>query len=178
MYGEVALVDAQQRKAAAALLSVASNTVLITIKAVVGVLIGSVSVISEAIHSGMDLLAAGMALWAVRTSDRPADESHPFGHGKIENISGTVEALLILVAGVWIILEAVDRLQKPHLLDEAGWGVLWRTGGHTRSEPVRRMHGLADNEELLGWLYVGGVIPGKNKPRRPLNPEQYLSTPS
>jgi nitroreductase len=42
------------------------------------------------------------------------------------------------------------------LLDDAGWGVMWRTGGHTRSEPVRRVHGLADNEDLLGWLYVGG----------------------
>ena len=61
------------------------------------------------------------------------------------------------------------------LLDDAGWGVLWRTGGHTRSEPVRRMHELADNEELLGWLYVGGVIPGKDKPRKPLDPERYLS---
>jgi nitroreductase len=44
------------------------------------------------------------------------------------------------------------------LLDDAGWGVMWRSGGHTRSEPVRAMHGLADNEELLGWLYVGGKL--------------------
>lgn len=61
------------------------------------------------------------------------------------------------------------------LLDEAGWGVLWRTGGHTRSEAVREMHGLAHNEVLLGWLYVGGTVPGKDKPRKPLNPEPYLS---
>lgn len=44
------------------------------------------------------------------------------------------------------------------LLDEAGWGVMWRTGGHTRSEPVRHLHGLAENEELMGWLYVGGKL--------------------
>ncbi len=50
------------------------------------------------------------------------------------------------------------------LLDEAGWGVMWRTGGHVRSEPVRRVHGLADNEQLLGWLYVGGVVDGESGP--------------
>jgi nitroreductase len=51
------------------------------------------------------------------------------------------------------------------LLDEAGWGVMWRTGGLVRSDAVRRLHGLADNEQLLGWLYVGGVIE-KTKPER------------
>ncbi|MDH6180135.1 nitroreductase [Microbacteriaceae bacterium SG_E_30_P1] len=62
------------------------------------------------------------------------------------------------------------------LLDEAGWGVIWRTGGHTRSEPVRRMHGLADNEVLLGWLYVGGIVPDKSKPGRKLiDPTRYLT---
>ncbi|MCU1439357.1 MAG: nitroreductase [Rhodoglobus sp.] len=62
------------------------------------------------------------------------------------------------------------------LLDDAGWGVMWRTGGHTRSEAVRRMHGLADNEHLLGWLYVGGV-PEKTKSEKKdkLDVERYLS---
>lgn len=61
------------------------------------------------------------------------------------------------------------------LLDDAGWGVIWRTGGHTRSEPVRRMHGLADDEQLLGWLYVGGRIPDKEKPRKPIDPDAFLT---
>lgn len=62
------------------------------------------------------------------------------------------------------------------LLEEAGWGVMWRTGGHTRAEPVRRVHGLADSEELLGWLYVGG-IPATTKPatRLPLDPADFLT---
>jgi nitroreductase len=62
------------------------------------------------------------------------------------------------------------------LLAEAGWGVMWRSGPQTRSLPVRRMHKLADNEELLGWLYVGGV-PEESKPgpRRPIDPADYLS---
>ena len=62
------------------------------------------------------------------------------------------------------------------LLEEAGWGVMWRTGPHTRTEPVRRVHGLTDKEELLGWLYVGGV-PAATKPaiRQPLDPAEYLT---
>jgi nitroreductase len=63
------------------------------------------------------------------------------------------------------------------LLDEAGWGVMWRSGALTRTEPVHRMHGLAENEELLGWLYVGGVDPtvGRDK-QRELRPEDFLSS--
>ncbi|MFM9877452.1 MAG: nitroreductase family protein [Rhodoglobus sp.] len=63
------------------------------------------------------------------------------------------------------------------LLAEAHWGVMWRTGPHTRSEAVRRVHGLADNEKLLGWLYVGGIpANGKAKPpREPIDPEAYLT---
>ena len=63
------------------------------------------------------------------------------------------------------------------LLDEAGWGVMWRTGGHTRAAEVARMHGLADHERLLGWLYVGGVKTSERggKPRKLANPERVLS---
>ena len=114
---------ANKRKASVALLSVASNSILVLLKLAVGTMIGSVSVISEAIHSGVDLLAAIIALLAVRTSGKPADEDHPFGHGKVENISGTVEALLIFLAAGWIIFEAIKKLENPQPLDEAGWGV-------------------------------------------------------
>jgi cation diffusion facilitator family transporter len=106
-----------------ALLSVASNTVLIILKLAVGLLIGSVAVISEAIHSGVDLLAALIALFAVRKSSAAADERHPYGHGKYENISGTIEALLIFAAAIWIIYEAVRRLLDPQEIDMPGWGV-------------------------------------------------------
>ena len=81
-----------------ALLSVGSNTLLIVLKIVVGMMIGSVAVISEAIHSGVDLIAALIAFFAVRASGLAADERHPYGHGKYENISGTVEAVLIFFA--------------------------------------------------------------------------------
>jgi cation diffusion facilitator family transporter len=112
-----------KRKSSVALLSVASNTILVLLKLTVGIIIGSVSVISEAIHSSVDLLAALIALFAVRTSGKPADAEHPFGHGKVENISGTVEALLIFLAAGWIIFEAVKKLKDPEPLEEVGWGV-------------------------------------------------------
>lgn len=62
------------------------------------------------------------------------------------------------------------------LLDEAGWGVMWRTGGHTRADVVRTMHGLAENEKLLGWLYVGGVVDTARPERAAIDPAQYLTT--
>lgn len=117
-------MDTLGRKTAVAWLSVGSNTTLVIGKLIIGLAIGSVSIISEAIHSGVDLLAAIIALVAVRTAGKPADEKHPFGHGKIENISGTVEALLIFLAAGWIIFEAIKRLLNPeHGIEHASWGV-------------------------------------------------------
>jgi cation diffusion facilitator family transporter len=111
------------QKSSVAMFSVISNSILVILKLAVGLMIGSVSVISEAIHSSVDLLAAIIALFAVRTSDKPADHEHPFGHGKAENISGTVEALLIFLAAGWIIFEAAKKLLKPEPLEEVGWGI-------------------------------------------------------
>ena len=82
------------RKSRAALVSVGSNTVLVALKLAVGIFTGSVGVISEAIHSGIDLIASAMALWAVRAAAKPADDAHAYGHGKYENLSGAIEAAL------------------------------------------------------------------------------------
>jgi cation diffusion facilitator family transporter len=117
------VTNIQQRKERVAMLSVASNSFLVLFKIIVGVLIGSVSIMSEAIHSGMDLLAAIIAMFSVKTSSVPADDRHPFGHGKIENISGFVEALLIFVAAFWIVFEALKKLNSPQVMESAGWGV-------------------------------------------------------
>ena len=116
-------MDVQKRKTRVALLSVISNTALVLMKLVVGIMINSVSVISEAIHSGMDLVAAIIAWFSVRTSSKPADDDHPFGHGKIENVSGTVEALLIFLAAGWIIYEAIKKFIHPEPIETAFWGV-------------------------------------------------------
>jgi cation diffusion facilitator family transporter len=101
-------------------LSIASNLTLTLLKLVVGAISGSVSVIAEAIHSGVDLLASVIAYVAVRTSGRPADDDHPYGHGKYENVSGTVEAVLIFLAAGLIVNEAVNKLlhqTEPPIVD-------------------------------------------------------------
>ncbi|MCU0408162.1 MAG: cation diffusion facilitator family transporter [Bacteroidales bacterium] len=110
-------------KVSIARLSVASNTVLIILKLVAGIISGSVSIISEAIHSSMDLIAALIAFLSVRVSDNPPDQRHPYGHGKYENVSGVIEALLIFVAAIWIIFEAVRKLLgDDHAIDSLAIG--------------------------------------------------------
>jgi len=93
-------------------LSIFSNTFLIILKVFAGIISGSVSIISEAIHSSMDLIAALIAFFSVKVSDNPPDSRHPYGHGKVENISGVTEALLIFIAAIWIIIESVKKLTE------------------------------------------------------------------
>ncbi|HWQ68104.1 MAG TPA: cation diffusion facilitator family transporter [Methanospirillum sp.] len=102
-----------EEKEKTAFLSVISNTILVLLKLIVGLALGSVSIISEAIHSGMDLLASVIAFFSVRRSAEAPDEEHAFGHGKYESISGMVEALLIFVAALLIIHEACLILIEP-----------------------------------------------------------------
>jgi cation diffusion facilitator family transporter len=94
-------------------LSIFSNCGLIIMKILAGILSGSVSIISEAIHSGMDLLASLIAFLSVQMSDTPPDKEHPYGHGKFENASGVIEAVLIFIAAVWIIYEAIHKIIRP-----------------------------------------------------------------
>jgi cation diffusion facilitator family transporter len=117
------LAQSSNKKTRTAVLSVGSNTLLIILKVIVGLVTGSVAVLSEAIHSGIDLVAALIAWFAVRMSSQGADEEHPYGHGKVENISGTVEALLIFAAAAWIIYEAIRKLLEPTPIDMPVWGV-------------------------------------------------------
>lgn len=108
-------------------LSVMSNTLLVVGKLFVGLYTGAVSIISEAAHSGVDLIAALIAWYAVRKSGKPPDAVHAYGHGKVENISGAAEALLIIGAALVIIYEAVDKFQKartPEYL-EYGMGIMF-----------------------------------------------------
>ncbi len=111
-------------KRGAARLSVLSNTILVIAKLIVGILSGSVSIMSEAAHSGIDLIAAGIAWYSVRESGKPADDEHPFGHGKIENVAGTIEALLIFGAALYIIMEAAHKLKTGTIeIEKFGAGV-------------------------------------------------------
>ena len=101
---------AEKEKRDAALSSVAAAVFLTVLKLVVGLMTGSLGILAEAAHSGLDLVAALVTFFAVRFSDRPPDEEHLYGHGKIENLSALVETLLLLITCVWIIYEAIQRL--------------------------------------------------------------------
>jgi len=102
-------------------LSVLSNSILIIMKLIVGFISGSVSIISEAIHSSMDLVAAVIAFFSVKVSDTPPDSRHPYGHGKVENISGVIEAILIFIAAALIIFEAVRKLLGEEIVLDKIW---------------------------------------------------------
>jgi len=99
-----------KEKRSAALSSVVAAVLLTTLKLVVGLLTGSLGILAEAAHSGLDLVAALVTFFAVRISDRPPDERYLYGYGKVENLSALIETLLLLITCVWIIYEAIQRL--------------------------------------------------------------------
>jgi cation diffusion facilitator family transporter len=102
--------EGAREKRRVALTSLVAALLLTGTKLAVGLLTGSLGILAEALHSGFDLLAAGMTLWAVRISAHPPDPVHTYGHGKFENLSALFETLLLLATCVWIVWEAVDRL--------------------------------------------------------------------
>lgn len=116
--------DTIRLKRRTAWLSVCSNSLLVMLKLVVGIYVGAVSLISEAMHSGVDLIAALIAFWAVRRSVVPPDSTHDYGHGKYESVAAAVEAVLILVAAAAIIYESLHKLNNPSVPEELGLGVL------------------------------------------------------
>jgi len=102
--------DIDREKLVVALSSVVAAIGLTSMKLVVGLLTGSLGILAEAAHSGLDLVAALMTLFAVRFASRPADASHNYGHGKAENVSAFLEAGLLILTAMWVIYEALRRL--------------------------------------------------------------------
>ena len=105
-----ATAEAGREKRWVALTSVAAAVLLTSMKLVVGLLTGSLGLLAEAAHSGLDLIAAIITYFAVRFSDKPADPEHQYGHGKIENFSAFVETGLLLLTCAWIIYQAIERM--------------------------------------------------------------------
>src|SRR5260370_665278 len=103
-------IEEGREKKRAALLSVGSALLLVSLKTFLVVRTGSLGVLSEALHSGLDLLAAIITFLSVRMSAQPADEKHPYGHGKFENFSACVETGLLALTALYIVYEAFDRL--------------------------------------------------------------------
>jgi cation diffusion facilitator family transporter len=110
-------------KTGAALISVASNSILIAVKVAAGLLTGSIAILTEAIHSAIDLLASFVALFSVRKADEPADEDHPYGHEKAENVAAGAEAMLILVGAAIVGFEAIRRFGESTELENVGIGI-------------------------------------------------------
>jgi hypothetical protein len=101
-------LSAEKRSAAG--WSVLAAFVMTALKLLAGLLTGSLGLLSDAAHSGLDLLGAALTYFSVRISDKPADEDHPYGHGKIETLSAFTETFLMAVSCIWIVSEAVMRI--------------------------------------------------------------------
>ncbi len=100
----------EKEKKRVAFLSVLAAIFLTSFKFIIGILTGSLGILSEALHSALDMVAAVITYFSVRISDKPADKEHNYGHGKIENFSALVETILLVITCAWIIYEAVYRL--------------------------------------------------------------------
>jgi len=103
----------EQEKRWVALTSLLAAVGITAFKLVVGLLTGSLGILAEAAHSGLDLVAAAATFWSIRISGRPADREHPFGHGKVENLSALFQVVLLFVTCIWIFYEAAHRIM-PH----------------------------------------------------------------
>ncbi|WP_234987550.1 cation diffusion facilitator family transporter [Megasphaera vaginalis (ex Bordigoni et al. 2020)] len=169
-------------------LSVMSTLFLTAGKLCIGIMTGTVSLISEAIHSGIDLLAAALSLLAVRAAAVPPDAEHEYGHGKIETVSAAFESLLIIVAALAILREAAEKFWSPAMPEHMTWAIaamavsvilngvvshrLCNVGKATRSEALLAdgMHLRADVWtslavligivliQLTGWPWLDPVI--------------------
>jgi cation diffusion facilitator family transporter len=113
-----------RRKTRAAAISIASNSVLIALKIVAGVITGSVAILTEAAHSAIDLLASLIAFFSLRKAAEPADASHPYGHAKLENLAAAIEGMLILVGAGVIVYESIHRLVVGAHVDSIGFGII------------------------------------------------------
>jgi cation diffusion facilitator family transporter len=115
------LTGGEREKRSAALTSLAAAVALTALKTIVGLATGSLGILAEAAHSGLDLVAALMTFFAVRYSDRPPDRTHLYGHGKMENLSALGETFLLLLTCGWIVREAVGRLMTHRTEIEIAW---------------------------------------------------------
>ena len=146
------LEKANLEKNRVALISVLAAILLTATKLIVGLATGSLGILSEAAHSGLDLVAAIITLVAVRFSGKPPDEQHTYGHGKIENLSAMFEAGLLLITCGWIIYEAIQRLFFKSVHVEAS---AWAFGIMIRQQIASGFEGDAD-----GLFRRGNLGPG------------------
>jgi cation diffusion facilitator family transporter len=164
-------VTGDRRKTRAAALSIASNTILIALKIVAGLVTGSVAILTEAAHSSIDLLASFIAFFSLRKAAAPADASHPYGHAKMENLAAAIEGMLILVGAGVIVFESIHRLMVGAEVDSLGFGIavigLSALANFGVSDYLYREARATDSPALLGdaahlrtdaWTSVGVLV--------------------
>ncbi|MCU1307481.1 MAG: cation diffusion facilitator family transporter, partial [Acidobacteriaceae bacterium] len=143
----------QMEKRQVALNSLYVAVIITVLKLAVGYRTGSLGILSEAAHSGLDFIAAFITLLSVRVSDKPADADHQYGHGKVENFSAFIETGLLLVTCVWIVWEAVRRLMfhEVHIQPTlAAFGVMFLSMilDHWRSGKLKKIASKYDSQAL------------------------------
>ena len=111
----------EKQKIKVAISSAVVSFILLVLKLVVGFVTGSIGILSDAVDSGLDLIASIITFFAVRVSKKPADTSHHYGHGKIENIAALAETALLFLTCFWIIFEAINRLISSKTVVEITW---------------------------------------------------------
>jgi cation diffusion facilitator family transporter len=164
-------VSNDRRKTRAAAISIASNSLLIALKVVAGVVTGSVAILTEAAHSAIDLLASVIAFFSLRKAAEPADASHPYGHAKLENLAAAIEGMLILVGAGVIVYESIHRLTIGAHVDTLGFGIavlaVSALANFGVSEYLYRQARATDSPALAGdaahlrtdaWTSVGVVV--------------------
>jgi cation diffusion facilitator family transporter len=160
-----------RRKTRAAAISIASNSLLIALKIVAGIVTGSVAILTEAAHSAIDLLASVIAFFSLRKAAEPADASHPYGHAKLENLAAAIEGMLILVGAGVIVYESIHRLSVGAHVDTLGLGIavlgVSALANFGVSEYLYRQARATDSPALAGdaahlrtdaWTSVGVVV--------------------
>lgn len=105
-------------------ISVVINGILFVIKIIIGIVIGSVSLIADAFHTLSDVISSGVVIWGFREAEKPADTEHPYGHGRVEYIATLIIAILLVVVGVEFIRSSIDRILHPTPISPAWWMII------------------------------------------------------
>lgn len=174
MAGLTQHTTAAEPRSRPALVSIVSNFVLIMAKVVAGSITGSVAILTEAMHSAIDLVASVVAYVSIRKADEPADDNHPYGHEKVENLAAAIEAMLILVGSGVIVFEAIRRLVNGGEVDDLGFGItviagtivvnvvvsayLYRKAAETDSPALEGDAAHLRTDALTSAAVVGGLV--------------------
>ena len=132
--------------------SVFVNTILFILKITIGLMVGAVSVIADAVHTLSDVISSMVVIWGFKESEKPADVEHPYGHGRAEYIATLIIAILLCVAGIEIIEIAIDRIQNPVLVNAKWWMVIVLTGTIVLKEITARY------AEFLSSMIASGTL--------------------